>query len=94
MEVMTSATGARDNFLHLFITTAQFSKTTIHYENRSYLVDVLEGRIDNDRWFGVIYTLDEDDDWEDENVWIKANPILMSQLRRNIYRTKLRKPHR
>ena len=76
VEVMTSATGARDNFLHLFITTAQFSKTTIHYENRSYLVDVLEGRIDNDRWFGVIYTLDEDDDWEDENVWIKANPNL------------------
>ena len=76
VEVMTSATGARDNFLHLYITTAQFSKTTIHYENRQYLIDVLEGRIDNDRWFGVVYTLDEDDSWEDENVWIKANPNL------------------
>ena len=76
VEVMTSATGARKNFTHLFITTAQFSKTTIYYENRLYLADILEGRIDNDRWFGMIYTLDEGDDWENEEVWIKANPNL------------------
>ena len=76
VEVMTSATGARKNFLHLFITTAQFSRTTIHYENRQYLLDVLEGRIDNDRWFGTVYTLDDGDDWRDESVWVKANPNL------------------
>ena len=76
VEVMTSATGARDNFLHLFITTAQFSRTTVYFENMMYLSNILSGRIQNDRWFGSIYTLDEGDDWTDESVWIKANPNL------------------
>ena len=82
VEVMTSATGARDNFLHLFITTAQFSKTTIYYENRQYMIDILEGRVDNDRWFGVIYTLDDGDDWQDPNVWEKANPNIGVSIKR------------
>ena len=82
VEVMTSATGARDNFLHLFITTAQFSKTTIYYENRQYMIDILEGRVENDRWFGVIYTLDDDDDWKDPNVWEKSNPNLGVSIKR------------
>ena len=76
VEVMTSATGARKTFLHLFITTAQFDKQTIYYENRQYLQGLLEGKFDDDRWFGTIYTLDDDDDWLDEDVWIKANPNL------------------
>ena len=76
VEVMTSATGARDNFMHLFITTAAFSRQTVYYENRMYLAAILEGRIEDDRWFGAIYALDEDDDWTDDSVWIKANPNL------------------
>lgn len=76
VEVMTSATGARQNFTHLFITTAQFSRTTIYYENRLYLIDILEGRVKDDRWFGMLYELDEQDDWQDESTWIKANPNL------------------
>ena len=76
VEVMTSATGARDNFMHLYITTAQFSRTTIYYENRLYLVDILEGRIEDDRWFGMLYELDDESEWLDESCWIKANPNL------------------
>ena len=29
-----------------------------------------------DHLFGLIYTLDEGDDWRDERVWIKANPMI------------------
>ena len=76
VEVMTSATGARDNFLHLFITTAQFSRTTVYFENRLYLTDILEGRIKDDRWFGMLYELDDENEWTDEDSWIKANPNL------------------
>lgn len=76
VEVMESATGARDNFLHLFITTAQFNRNTIYYENRNHLVDVLKGIAENDRWFGVLYELDDEDDFTDPSVWLKANPNL------------------
>ena len=76
VEVMESGTGARDNFLLLFITTAAFSRATVYYENKQYMEDILKGISENDRWFGMIFELDEGDDWTDESVWIKANPNL------------------
>ena len=76
VEVMESATGARDNFLHLFITTAQFTRATIYYENRDHMIDILKGIADNDRWFGALYELDDGDDWTDPKLWVKANPNL------------------
>lgn len=32
--------------------------------------------IENDRWFAYVCQLDEGDDWQDPEVWIKANPLL------------------
>ena len=81
IEVQTSGTGARKNFAHLFITTASFSKATVYFENRTYLQKILRGDIEDDRWFGVLYTLDDEDDWMDPDVWIKANPNLGVSLK-------------
>ena len=86
VEVMTSATGARDNFTHLFITTAQFSRTTVYFENRLYLIDILEGRITDDKWFGMLYCLDEEEEWLDESNWIKANPNLDVSIKKEFLR--------
>ena len=36
----------------------------------------MEGVVTADHFFGVIHTLDEDDDALDERVWCKANPLL------------------
>ena len=74
--VMTTAVGARDNYLMLYITTAQFNRSTSYYEKRVRLLDIIRGDIEDDRTFGLIYTLDKDDDWTDPSVWIKANPGL------------------
>lgn len=38
--------------------------------------DVLRGISNDDRFFYLLYELEEGDDWKDENVWIKANPGL------------------
>lgn len=35
---------------------------------------VLDETIDDETQFGVIYTIDEDDDWTTEEALIKANP--------------------
>jgi phage terminase large subunit-like protein len=43
---------------------------------------VLEGVIKNDAWFGVVYSIDEGDDWKDNKVWIKANPNLAISKRK------------
>jgi phage terminase large subunit-like protein len=75
-DVLKSALGARSQPLIWAITTAGFNKNGICYEVRDYAIKVLTGVIDDDAFFGIIFTLDEGDDWQDENNWIKANPNL------------------
>jgi len=75
-DVLETATGARRQPLIWAITSAGFDQTGICYELRTYSVDVLEGRVQDDTWFAYIATLDDGDDWQDESVWIKSNPNL------------------
>ena len=46
--VMTTAVGARDNYLMLYITTAQFNRSTSYYEKRVRLLDIIRGDIEDD----------------------------------------------
>lgn len=75
-DVVETATGARQQPLLLAITTAGFNKQGIGYEQREYVTKVLTGVVADDTYFGIIFTLDEDDDPFDETNWIKANPNL------------------
>jgi phage terminase large subunit-like protein len=75
-DVLKSAQGARPNPLLLCPTTAGYNQLSIGYALRTTLCKVLEGVIEADHVLGLIYTLDEGDDWRDERVWIKANPML------------------
>ena len=90
IDVMTSATLARDNFTHFFITTAQFSKITAYYENRLYLIEVLKGKIEDDRWFGMVYELDDESEWLDEDCWIKPNPNLGVSIDKDALRNEVK----
>ena len=76
LKVVETGMGGRTQPLLLIITTAGFNKNGPCYEFRKVLTDVLEGKVQNENLFGIIWTLDEDDDYNDESVWIKANPNL------------------
>lgn len=86
-DVIISAMGARREPMLTAITTAGFNQHGICYEQRTLLVDILEERvingkrIINDSVGGVIYTLDEGDDWTDERTWVKAHPNLGVSVR-------------
>lgn len=75
-DVIESADGARSQPLISAITTAGKDTGGICFELRSYTIKVLEGTHADETWFGVIYTIDEGDDWKDPKVWRKANPNL------------------
>lgn len=76
-DVLDTARGARRRSLMHAITTAGFNQDgSICLEQRNYLIQILEGAIEDDSFGGVIYTLDDGDDWFDERNWIKANPNL------------------
>lgn len=74
--VMKSGMGARQQPLQFTITTAGFNKMGPCFQLRKTLIEILEGKKQDDAYFAVIYTLDEGDDWHDQNNWIKANPNL------------------
>lgn len=73
-DVLVTATGARAQPLIWAITTAGFDRSGICYEERGYICKVLEGVHNDEEYFGIIYTIDVDDDWTDPAVWQKANP--------------------
>jgi phage terminase large subunit-like protein len=62
--------------LLFIITTAGFNRFGPCYHLRNVLTDILEGHKDDDSFFGLIFTPDEDDDWEDEKTWEKVNPSI------------------
>ena len=76
IEVINSGMVARKNPLRIYITTASFTRETIFFENFTYLKSMLAGQAeDNPRWFGLLYALDEGDDWKDSATWSKVNPM-------------------
>lgn len=75
-DVIKSSMGMRLNPHLCTITTAGFDKTLPCYKLRSTSIDILNGLKEDDSMFIAIYTLDEKDDWTDENNWVKCAPNL------------------
>src|SRR5207253_3005016 len=73
-DVLETAMAKRLASLMFMITTAGSDVTGICYEVRTYTVKLLEGSFTDDSNFGIIYTINADDDWSDPAVWRKANP--------------------
>ena len=71
---MRTGMGTRSQPLRYIITTAGFSISGPCYEKRKETEAMLTGSIPNERLFGIIYTVDKDDDWTDPDNLKKANP--------------------
>ena len=75
-DVLDTATGSRRQPLLLATTTAGTDRQSICYEQHEYTEKVLAGLVEDDSHFGLICSLDEGDEWEDESLWPKSNPNL------------------
>ena len=73
-DVVETGTGKRDNSLLWVITTAGSNRSGICYEVRSFVTKLLNRVFEDDSQFGIIYGLDEGDDWTIKDSLIKANP--------------------
>lgn len=73
-DVVETSLGKRLNSLMWVITTAGFDKTGICYEVRSMVTKVLSGAVQDETQFGIIHSIDQDDDWTTEEALEKANP--------------------
>lgn len=73
-DALETGLGKRPQSMIWSITTAGTNLSGICYEVHSYVKQVLEQVHEDDAFFGIIYTLDEGDDWTDEKNWVKSNP--------------------
>lgn len=73
-DVVETSIGKRKQPIMWMITTAGFNLTGVCYEVRRYVTKLLDGSAKDDSHFGIIYTIDEKDDWRTEEALIKANP--------------------
>jgi phage terminase large subunit-like protein len=87
-DVLETATGSRRQPMIIAISTAGTNRQSVCWEVHEHTRQVLEGLVEDDAWFGIIYTLDEGDDWRDESTWIKSNPNLGVSKKWSDMRTK------
>ena len=73
-DVVETGTGKRDNSLLWVITTAGSNRSGICYEVRTFVTKLLDGVVQDDSQFGIVYGLDDSDAWDTEAALIKANP--------------------
>lgn len=76
LDSLRNGMGARSQPLEVSITTAGVDIAGVCYAERDFLVKVLESILDDERHFGMIFAVDEEDDAFDPGVWRKANPNL------------------
>jgi len=73
-DVIETALGSRSQPLLWNITTAGSNRAGICYEQRTYVTKILEKVHADETYFGIIYTIDDGDDWTDAKTWQRANP--------------------
>lgn len=73
-DVVETSIGKRTQSLLWVITTAGSNRAGICYEVRSFVTKVLSGVAKDESQFGIVYGLDDGDDWTTEEALIKANP--------------------
>lgn len=76
VNILESGTGARRQPMIDIITTAGFNAHGPCASLRKVCVDILKGIKKDEEQFALIFCMDEEDDWQDPENWVKSNPNL------------------
>jgi len=93
-DVLADGTGSRRNPLILAITTAGFNQESFCYKFRNYCLDILNPKkpdFKDDKLFAYIAELDDNDDWQDSENWIKANPNINVSVKKSNIESRIKK---
>jgi len=75
-DLIRQGTGAREQPLMIAITTQGFVRDNLWDHERDYAVQWLDGKIEDDRFLGILFEQDDRSEIWDENMWVKSNPGL------------------
>jgi phage terminase large subunit-like protein len=74
--VIKSGTLARENPLIVIISTAGYRTSSLAYDLFETGKKTLNRDLIDDSFFYMLFTLDDGDDWQDPELWIKSNPAI------------------
>ncbi|AUS01921.1 terminase [Vibrio phage 2.058.O._10N.286.46.B8] len=88
---LINGAGATVDSIIFFISTAGINLDGPCVNERNLVRDINANLVPSDSYFGIEYAIDinDGDSWEDEEVWIKANPALGHAVRINHLRSEL-----
>lgn len=75
-DVIETSMGARSEPLLCWASTAGYDRTSICYEEYQWACNVRDGIAQDPTYLPVIYEARQEEPWNDEDVWRKANPNL------------------
>jgi phage terminase large subunit-like protein len=93
-DIMRYAGAAREQPLHIDITTAGEDEAGVWFDRRLHSEQVNAGLREDTSHLGVIYRADKDDDFESPEVWRKANPSLGVILSEDAFGRELKEAQR
>jgi phage terminase large subunit-like protein len=76
INALRTGTGARINSMIFIISTAGANTQSYCNEYLKHHQSILEGKIDDDTLFGMLYMPDVEDKMSDPEIWVKSNPAL------------------
>ncbi len=93
LDVMYDSMSAREQPLLLETSTMGTIRQNVFDIEYDYASQVVEGTIEDETLLAIIYELDEEKEWIDEECWYKANPALnviksLKNLREKVLRAK------
>lgn len=91
-DIYRDGTSTDPNSMVINITTAGENTESLGYDRQRYLEKILEGNIEDDRTFGVIYTIDKEDKekWDTLEVAKKANPNYGVSVGEDYYKDRIK----
>ncbi len=96
-DVLADGTGSRRQSLMIAITTAGYNQESFCFKYRNYCIDMLDPNkpdFQDEKQFAYIAELDEEDDWQNEENWKKANPNLEVSVKKDNLESRLNKAKR
>lgn len=81
IDALHTATGARQQPLEAYATTAGYDRRTICWEMHEIARRVASGELEDPSFLPIVFAADDDDDWSDPRALAKANPLLGDAVR-------------
>ncbi len=90
-DVVSEGMAHRDQPLAILLSTAGYNKQGFFHKKLNYAKQVMDGIIDDPSIYLMDFSVNDDDDWTDEENWIKANPALGFGVKMDYLRDKFHK---